>query len=413
MALPTAVSLQVDWNAYKKFYVAANYIHGVKHSEPGIDRASVLSVTPRYESPWLDISMPVSYFNYTGKISRVGLAFRFASFFLGSDRIGTLFGLGDLNGMDVYAGLKFSMNKQRIRDLDNDRVSDKMDKCKEIAGILKFEGCPDKDLDDVPDAVDQCPDVKGLVSLAGCPDTDSDGITDAKDDCPEVAGLPQFRGCPDTDADGIMDSEDECPSIPGLALYKGCPDTDNDSIPDPQDDCPTTAGPAMYKGCPDTDGDGIPDPQDECPFDVGPPATKGCPVKVTQAPVNTAPVVVQLTQEEQEIINKVFKNLQFETGKAIIKESSYASLDELAGLLQKKPSFKLKIDGHTDNTGSASLNKTLSKKRAEAARTYLVGKGVDGSRIMPNGYGKDRPVAPNTTAEGRAQNRRVEFTIIE
>lgn len=413
MALPTAVSLQVDWNAYKKFYVAANYIHGMKHSEPGVDRASVLSVTPRYESPWLDISMPVSYFNYTGKISRVGLAFRFASFFLGSDRIGTLFGLGDLNGMDVYAGLKFSMNKQRIRDLDNDRVSDKMDKCKEVAGILKFEGCPDKDLDDVPDAIDQCPDVKGLVALAGCPDTDGDNITDSKDDCPEVKGLPQFRGCPDSDSDGIMDSEDECPSIPGLALYKGCPDTDNDSIPDPQDDCPTTAGPAMYKGCPDTDGDGLPDPQDECPFDVGPPATKGCPVKVTQAPVNTAPVVVQLTQEEQEIINKVFKNLQFETGKAIIKESSYASLDELAGLLQKKPSFKLKIDGHTDNTGSASLNKTLSKKRAEAARTYLIGKGVDGSRIMPNGYGKDRPVAPNTTAEGRAQNRRVEFTIIE
>jgi outer membrane protein OmpA-like peptidoglycan-associated protein len=413
MALPTAVSLQADWNAYKRFYVNGSYIHGIKHSDTGVDRPSVLSITPRYESPWFDVSLPISYFNYTGKISRVGLAMRFASFYIGSDRIGTLFGLGDLNGMDVYAGLKFSINKERIRDYDNDRVSDALDKCKEVAGILKFEGCPDRDADDVPDATDQCPDVKGLVTLSGCPDSDMDGITDSKDDCPETAGLPQFNGCPDSDNDGIKDADDECPSIAGLPLYKGCPDTDNDSIPDPVDDCPTTAGLAIYKGCPDTDGDGIADPQDDCPFDVGPPATKGCPVKVTQAPVSVAPVAVQLTAEEQEIINKVFQNLQFETGKAIIKESSFASLDELAGLLQKKPSFKLKIDGHTDNTGSATLNKTLSQKRADAARTYLMNKGVDGSRITAKGFGKDKPVATNATAEGRAKNRRVEFLILE
>ncbi len=410
MNLPTALSLQVDWNAYKKFYVNAAYTQGIKNSKPGVDKANVLSVTPRYETKWFDVSLPISYYNYASDVTRIGLAMRFASFYIGSDRIGSLFGLSDMYGMDVYAGLKFSINKERTADYDGDRISDAKDKCREIAGLLKFEGCPDRDLDDVPDAIDQCPDVKGTVALAGCPDTDGDGITDAKDDCPTTPGLPQFNGCPDTDGDGITDAEDECPSIAGILLYKGCPDTDGDSIPDPQDDCPTTKGLPEYKGCPDSDGDGLPDPQDNCPFDVGPVSNKGCPVKITQAPVV---IPAKLTEEEQEIINKVFSNLQFETGKAVIKESSFASLDALALMMNKRTSFKLNIDGHTDNTGSAATNKTLSKKRADAAKTYLVSKNVDSTRINSQGFGKDKPIADNKTAEGRAKNRRVEFLLFE
>jgi outer membrane protein OmpA-like peptidoglycan-associated protein len=413
MSLPSALSMQLDYNVYKKFYLNASYIYGFDHDDPGVNRPSVFALTPRYENKWIDVSLPFSYFDYNGKVSRLGIAVRFASFYIGSDRLGSIFGLSDLNGLDVYAGLKFSIHKERISDIDGDRVSDAKDKCKEIAGILKFEGCPDRDADDVPDAIDLCPDTKGLVALTGCPDRDGDGITDAKDDCADTPGLPQYNGCPDSDGDGIKDSEDDCPSIYGLLLYKGCPDTDNDSIPDPKDDCPTSKGLAVYKGCPDTDQDGLPDPQDDCPFDVGPEANKGCPVKIAQAPAKTEAVAVQLTQEEQEIINKVFSNLQFETGKAIIKTTSYESLDELAALMQKKPSFKLKIDGHTDNTGSASFNKTLSLKRAEAAKTYLVSKGVESSRITAKGYGKDKPVATNATSAGRSKNRRVEFLLIE
>ena len=123
--------------------------------------------------------------------------------------------------------------------------------------------------------------------------------------------------------------------------------------------------------------------------------------------------IIPLTEEEQEVINKVFSNLQFETGKAVIKESSYPSLDALAQLMTKKPSFKLNIDGHTDNVGSAAMNKTLSQKRADAAKTYLTNKGVDASRIKSKGYGKDKPVGSNATPEGRAKNRRVEFLLFE
>jgi outer membrane protein OmpA-like peptidoglycan-associated protein len=409
MKMPTALSFQADWNAYKKFYVNGVYILGFKTKDHGVTRPSALAITPRYETKWMDISVPISYYNYNGSVTRVGLAFRFASFFIGTDRAGTLFGLSDMDGLDVYMGLKFSIHKDRIPDFDGDRVSDKKDKCREVPGIVKFEGCPDRDGDDVPDATDMCPDIKGLVSLGGCPDRDGDGITDAKDECPDTPGIAQFNGCPDTDGDGIRDADDECPSIPGLALYKGCPDTDSDSIPDPKDDCPTAKGLAMYNGCPDTDGDEIPDPKDDCPFDKGPPSNKGCPVKVAQV----TPVAAVLTKEEQEIINKVFENLQFETGKAIIKESSFNSLNALALLMEKRGGLKLKIDGHTDNVGSAAMNKTLSQKRADAAKTYLVKRGVDATRITAKGYGKDKPVAPNTTPEGRAKNRRVEFLLVE
>lgn len=413
MNLPVAMSIQADLNAYKRFYVNATYIYGFDQKKTGLDRPSILSLTPRYESKWIDISVPISYYNYTGKISRVGLAFRFASFFIGSDRVGTLFGLGDMNGMDVYAGLKFSMSKEKIRDYDGDRVSDKMDKCKTIAGLLKFEGCPDRDNDGIEDAKDLCPDTPGVENLQGCPDKDADGITDSVDECPDTPGVAAFKGCPDTDNDNIRDAEDECPTLPGLAIYRGCPDTDNDSIPDPQDDCPTAAGLAVFKGCPDTDGDGLPDNKDECPFDVGPLSNKGCPVKITQAPVKTEPVAVKLTAEEQEIINKVFSNLEFETGKSVIKSTSYESLDALAELMKKKTSFRLQIDGHTDNVGSAATNKRLSEKRAQAAKDYLVRMGVDDMRILVRGFGKDKPIATNATPQGRAKNRRVEFTIIE
>jgi OOP family OmpA-OmpF porin len=81
--------------------------------------------------------------------------------------------------------------------------------------------------------------------------------------------------------------------------------------------------------------------------------------------------------------------------------------------MTKRLSFHLNIDGHTDNTGSASLNKALSLKRANAAKTYLEGRGVDGNRITTKGYGKDKPIATNKTAAGRAKNRRVEFLLVE
>lgn len=116
---------------------------------------------------------------------------------------------------------------------------------------------------------------------------------------------------------------------------------------------------------------------------------------------------------EQKLLRDVFDNLNFETGKAVIKDSSFSYLDELAKVLIEDPTWNLKIVGHTDNSGSNALNLKLSKARAEAVKKYLVDKGINSTRIETNGFGEDKPIAPNTTPAGREKNRRVEFTIIK
>jgi outer membrane protein OmpA-like peptidoglycan-associated protein len=91
--------------------------------------------------------------------------------------------------------------------------------------------------------------------LKGCPDKDGDGLADKDDKCPEVAGLQKYEGCPipDTDKDGVNDEQDKCPSIAGVARYEGCPipDTDKDGVNDEEDKCPALAGTAANRGCPE------------------------------------------------------------------------------------------------------------------------------------------------------------------
>jgi outer membrane protein OmpA-like peptidoglycan-associated protein len=109
----------------------------------------------------------------------------------------------------------------------------------------------------------------------------------------------------------------------------------------------------------------------------------------------------------------VAEDILFTTGKATLRAESYPELNRLARLLNENPSVKIEVSGHTDNTGSASLNKRLSKARALSVKRYLESQGASPERIEYEGYGFDAPIAPNTTAAGRAQNRRVEIKIIE
>ena len=104
----------------------------------------------------------------------------------------------------------------------------------------------------------------------------------------------------------------------------------------------------------------------------------------------------------------------FNTGKASIKKVSYPLLDDVATVLMNNLDLTLiEVAGHTDSQGSDKSNLNLSQRRAESVKAYLVSKGVDASRLSPKGYGEERPNETNETAEGRADNRRVEFTIEE
>ncbi len=302
---------------------------------------------------------------------------------------------------DIYsAGLRFRLGTGK--DTDGDGIIDKEDACPDKAGEVIFKGCPDTDKDGLEDSKDECPTVAGTTLFNGCPDSDGDGIKDAEDTCPNEAGSKAMKGCPDKDGDGLSDKEDECPAVAGTMALKGCPDSDGDGIADKDDSCPMQKGSAQFKGCPDTDGDGISDPNDDCPTEKGVASRKGCPEP-------------KITKEKEKEVEKQLemdaKMIQFETGSAIIKKDSYDDLDKVVVLMNQYPGSNFKVEGHTDSQGDAKSNKTLSQNRADAVKKYITDKGVNGSRINAEGYGIEKPVANNATAEGRQQNRRVEIHI--
>ena len=216
---------------------------------------------------------------------------------------------------------------------------------------------------------------------------------------------------PDTDADGLCDPwvSEEGQSEKYAAVCTGldnCPEEAEDFDGYQDDD-----------GCPDADNDrdGLCDPWveakglltqfahvckkvDFCPEQAesmnGYKDEDGCPDEVPVPP------------------KKVFilEGVNFESGKASITTDSYVSLMKVVDIMEAFPETTFEIVGHTDNVGRPEKNKQLSADRAESVKNFLVEKGVSESRMVTRGVGDSEPIAANTTAEGRAKNRRIEFT---
>lgn len=148
----------------------------------------------------------------------------------------------------------------------------------------------------------------------------------------------------------------------------------------------------------DSDGDGVIDPDDRCP---GTP--RGMRVDVVGCPVLFGPTDRAV----------VLQGVNFRTGSAILTRPSLVVLDSVARILVALPTVKIEIGGHTDNVGGATMNLRLSQARARSVMRYLNQRGVPLSRMAAVGYGPRIPVAPNTTAAGRARNRRVEMRKVE
>ncbi len=210
--------------------------------------------------------------------------------------------------------------------------------------------------------------------------------------------VPVVETYPDSDGDGVPDHLDRCPNTPkGVVVDKdGCPlDSDGDGVPDYLDKCPNTPkGVVVDKdGCPlDSDGDGVPDYLDECPDIPGPVENNGCPYEVTE-------------------MISLLEKIEFEFDSQVIKVESFPLLDHAYEVLKSNPSYKLKVDGHTDNIGTEEYNLDLSMRRARAVFYYLTLKGIDENRILYKGHGSSQPIDSNSTPEGRARNRRVEFKV--
>jgi outer membrane protein OmpA-like peptidoglycan-associated protein len=152
-------------------------------------------------------------------------------------------------------------------------------------------------------------------------------------------------------------------------------------------------------GCPsDRDKDGIPDAEDACPDFAGPrspdPKKNGCPM----ARVEAGHV-------------KILEQIKFKTDSAEIVDSQ-AIIDAVRDALAAHPEIKhLRVEGHTDNVGTAARNKVLSTRRAAAVKAALIKAGVNAHELSSEGFGFSRPIEDNATEEGRAANRRVDFVI--
>ena len=172
----------------------------------------------------------------------------------------------------------------------------------------------------------------------------------------------------DTDGDGIVDGDDQCPETPKSIQvdYAGCEiDSDNDGVVDSTDQCPGTVAGATVND-------------------------NGCAIfETTLAGVN------------------------FEVNSADLTAEAMQVLDKAALALIEIPSVKVEVQAHTDSKGKKENNQALSEARAMSVVEYLIEKGVDRDRLIPKGFGEETPVASNDTAEGRAQNRRVVFSVIK
>jgi outer membrane protein OmpA-like peptidoglycan-associated protein len=321
----------------------------------------------------------------------------------------------------INIGVRYSFGKPK--DNDKDGIMNKKDQCPDVAGLLLFNGCPDTDGDGIQDKEDACPQIAGPAQLKGCPDSDGDGIADGEDVCPDKAGEVQFKGCPDSDKDGVQDKEDQCPDKAGLVQFRGCPDSDADGVADNEDNCVNEKGTLATKGCPDADGDGVADALDKCPSAAGSIDHSGCPDTdgdgifdeadncITLAGVAANNGCPEVKQEVKQLFDKALQGIEFETGKAVIKSSSFVILKSVVKMMKENSTYKLVIEGHTDNVGDSVANMKISEERANAVAAYLIKNGVAKSRLVTNGYGSSVPLDNNDTEKGRARNRRVALKV--
>ena len=185
----------------------------------------------------------------------------------------------------------------------------------------------------------------------------------------------------DSDGDGVFDDNDRCPDTPrGIQVdADGCPlDSDRDGVLDHKDACPDTPAGTRVDA-------------------------KGCPI----------PKPVATSAEKTAAGTYVYRDIQFENNQAVLKESSFPALNEVTEILKARPELNIEIHGHTDGSGSRAYNLDLSRRRAEAVKTFLESKGIAASRMTTKAFGPDRPTDSNATKQGSARNRRVEFKPIQ
>ncbi len=237
-------------------------------------------------------------------------------------------------------------------------------------------------------------------------DSDGDGLKDGD----EVKIYHTNPNKADSDGDGLNDSDE-------VMKYKTDPnkaDTDGDGLSDGDEILKYKTDPMKS----DTDGDGLSDGDEVLKYKSDPlkadtdggSVNDGTEVSRGSNPLDPAddmPKKEELVVEVGKAI--VLDGVVFASGKSDITPESESILEKAYNTLNQNPDITVEIQGHTDNTGKKATNTKLSLARANAVKAWLVAKGVADARVSTKGFGPDKPIAPNTTTEGKQKNRRIEF----
>lgn len=307
-----------------------------------------------------------------------------------------------INGsIDSYvsgmAGLNFYFGRSRSDDDDGDGLTNGEEE--------EIGTNPDKtDSDD--DGLTDGEEVHEYQTDPRRADSDLDGLIDGEE-------VKRYRTDPlrmDTDKDVLKDGEE-------LSLYATDPlrsDSDSDGLPDGDEVLTYKTDPLKV----DTDGDNLLDGAEIKTYHTDPlkadtdggGVADGVEVSRGTNPLDPTDDIKKEKELKAEVGKAVvLEGVTFRTGSAEISASSEAILTLALNTLQQNPDITVEIQGHTDNTGSRKLNNTLSISRAESVKNWLVNRGVAPNRVTTRGYGPDRPIASNATADGRSRNRRIEF----
>lgn len=337
-------------------------------------------------------------------------------------------------------------------DSDGDGLCDVLDECPNEPGPIENNGCPilDRDGDGILDVDDDCPDTPGVASSIpgcnGCPDSDGDGVCDHLDECPDEFGTVENNGCPEyadpcTDMQAIKDAlknvlfeynSDKLTAESMATLNDIAPLITSKNIRDPH---------WLVEGHTDNVGSqnyNLPLSERRATSVMNYLISKGVPANIMKAvgfglalPVTTndtaegrarnrrvemkyanasfAPAALQVTDDCANVqMGDLAKMIYFKTASSDLVEASKQSLDVIAQYLNNV-SGNYEIQGHTDSVGNEANNMKLSQRRAQSVVDYLISKGVSGNRLKAVGYGQSAPKFDNKTADGRAQNRRIEI----
>lgn len=283
-------------------------------------------------------------------------------------------------------------------DPDHDGLTNKEEK---ILGTDPHN--PDTDGDGISDG----DEVKKYNTNPLKKDSDGDGLSDYD----EIFVYHTDPNKADTDGDGLSDGDE-------VMKYKTDPlkaDTDGDGLSDGDEVLKYHTDPLKA----DTDGDGLSDGDEVLKYHTDPlkadtdggSVNDGVEVARGTNPLDPSDDVPAKKEELKVEVGKaiVLEGIEFASGKSTVLPASEPILEKAYNTLAQNSDVAVEIQGYTDNTGGKAKNTKLSQARADDVKSWLVKKGIDPSRITTKGYGPAKPVAPNTTAAGRAKNRRIEF----